>query len=175
MPKSRLPAGASFIAETVDSALLPDPVHGDLDLGMVGAMHAYQRWIVRAMQDAGLKELTAIDALVLGQLEQRAHHKRLADICFILNIGDTGVVWYSLRKLVSQGVVQTDKHGKEVIYSVTPAGAAYLRVFHEIREQRLLDAIAALRLDADALAELAWYLRRMSGVYDEAVRVASGI
>lgn len=147
----------------------------DMDLGMVSTMHAYQRWIVRAMQDAGLKEVSVIDALVLAQLEHRAHHKRLADICFVLNIGDAGAVWHSLRKLISQGVVTADKHGKEVIYSVTPAGAAYLLRFREIREQCLLDALATLRLDAVALTELARYLHKLSGIYDDAARTASGV
>jgi len=147
----------------------------EIELGMVAAMHAFQRCIVRAMRDAGLQDLTVIDALILDQLQHRAHNKRLADICFILNIEDAHVASYSVRKLVRLGVAAGDKNGKEVTYAITPAGRQWLERYRDIREHRLLDALGTLRLHHAVLKELAQYLRKMSGLYDQAARAASSL
>lgn len=158
---------------SVSPAVAPPALIGEVDLGLVNAMHAFQRWIVSAMRDCGFRDLTVIDALVLDLLKQRGHDKRLADICFMLNIEDTHVIGYSLRKLINRGVVVTRKHGKEVTYAMTPAGEECLRHFQEIRQRHLLDTLEALQLNKDVLNALARHLRKMSGIYDQAARAAS--
>ncbi len=40
------------------------------------------------------KDMTAVNVLVLHHTNHRGTEKRLADICFVLNIGDTHVVSY---------------------------------------------------------------------------------
>jgi predicted MarR family transcription regulator len=154
---------------------LKEEALAEIELGAVSAMHAFQRWIVRCMEVAGLKDLTVVDVLVLHHVNHRSHDKRLADICFLLNIEDAHVVAYSLRKLVGLGVVNADRHGKEVTYSTTASGQAHLARYREIREQRLIDALKTLGLDKSALGELAQHLRRMSGLYDQAARAAASL
>ncbi|WP_334188101.1 winged helix DNA-binding protein [Noviherbaspirillum sp.] len=147
----------------------------ELDIGIVGVMQAFQRWIVSAMADAGIKDLVVTDALVLDQLNGRAHAKSLADICFILNIEDARVVGYSLRKLVALDVVSAEKRGKEVIFSITPLGQAYLLRYQEVREHRLLDTLVALGPNKSVYTALSQYLRKLSGLYDQAARAASSL
>jgi predicted MarR family transcription regulator len=147
----------------------------EIELGTVSAMHAFQRWILSCMEMAGLKDLTVVDVLVLHHVNHRLHDKRKADICFLLNIEDAHVVSYSLRKLVALGVVKTKKNGKEVTYSATPSGQEYLLRYKEIRERRLVDALDTLGLKQSALGELAQYLRKMSGLYDQAARAAASL
>jgi hypothetical protein len=74
------------------------------------------------MAAAGVKDMTPIDVLVLHHVAHRDTEKRLADICFVLNVEDTHVVSYSLRKLAGLGLVQSAKRGKEAFFSVTAAG-----------------------------------------------------
>lgn len=162
MRQARVHAGAPGTAEIEE-----------LNLGLVSAMHAFQRWMVNALRASGMRDLTVIDALVLDLLEQRGHDKRLADICFMLNTDDMHVIGYSLRKLIGHGVVGTRKSGKEVTYAITPDGALYLVRFREIRQRYLLDTLSVLQLNKDALAALASYLRKLSGLYDQAARAAS--
>jgi len=147
----------------------------EIELGAFGTSQAFQRWIVRCMAIAGLKDLTVVDVLVLHHVNHRASDKRLADISFVLNIEDSHVVGYSLRKLAGLGVIRADRHGKEVTYAITPSGQAFLRRYTEIREQRLIDALITIGLNNSVLGELAQYLRRMSGLYDQAARAATSI
>jgi predicted MarR family transcription regulator len=111
--------------------------------------------------------------LLLHHINHRARNKKLADICFVLNYEDTHVVAYSLKKLVSAGLAQTEKVGKEVFYSPTPLGEASVEKYRAVREQCLVS-----NLDTDRnhdIGELARLLRTMSGLYDQAARAASSL
>jgi predicted MarR family transcription regulator len=147
----------------------------DVELSMVSAIHVFQRWIVCCMEVAGLKDLSVVDVLVLHHVNHPAHCRRLADICFVLNIEDTHVVAYSLRKLIALEVVSGDKHGKEVTYLTTPSGRQYLAHYRAIRDQCLLGGLEVLGLNDAVLKELAQFLRKMSGLYDQAARAASSL
>jgi predicted MarR family transcription regulator len=145
----------------------------EVEMAAISVNHAFHRWIVSSMTVAHLEDLAVVDVLVLHQITQRASHKRLSDICFILNIEDTHVVAYSLRKLVALGVVQADRQGKDVTYAATATGEQYLRRYQEIREHCLISCIDKLELNSAVLEELARFLRKMSGLYDQAARAAS--
>jgi predicted MarR family transcription regulator len=145
----------------------------EVELAALSVNHAFHRWIMSSMTVAQLEHLAVVDVLVLHQISGRASHKRLADICFILNIEDTHVVAYSLRKLVGLGVIQADRQGKDVTYCATALGDEYLRRHQEIREHCLISCIDKLELPSAVLEELAQFLRKMSGLYDQAARAAS--
>ncbi|KAG1446230.1 hypothetical protein G6F57_017373 [Rhizopus arrhizus] len=89
------------------------PELSEVEFGLIIASHAFNRWMVRCMACAGLPELTSLDILVLNHVFHRGRGKKLADICFTLNVEDTHLVNYSLKKLERLGVVQSAKTGKE--------------------------------------------------------------
>jgi predicted MarR family transcription regulator len=153
----------------------PEAALAEMELGTVGTMHAFQRWIVRCMEAAGQRDLTAVDVLVLHHLNRRTHDRRLANICFILNIEDSHVVAYSLRKLAGLRLVTAGRHGKEAVYSTTQEGRNCLARYREIREQRLLEALGTIGLPEAALEELAGYVRWLWGLYDQAARAAASL
>lgn len=157
-------------------ALQPKPSDlGDFELSMVNAMHVLQRWIVCCTEVMGLKDLGLVDVLVLQHVNHRAHCRRLADICFALNIEDAHIVAYSLRKLIAMQVIRSDKQGKEVGYSTTPLGRECLARYGAAREHCLLDGLSILGIHYAASEELAHFLLKMSGLYDQAARAASSL
>ena len=147
----------------------------EFEFGMIIASSAFSRWTVRCMAAAGLRDLTTIDVLVLHHVNHRARYKKLADICFILNMEDTHVVSYSLKKLISLGVVQAEKNGKEVTYATTELGQKFVNKYRDIREKCLVTGLAPDGSDNPTLGELARFLRMMSGLYDQAARAASSL
>ncbi|HMM85814.1 MAG: winged helix DNA-binding protein [Gammaproteobacteria bacterium] len=145
----------------------------EFEFGLIVAWNAFSRWAVRCMAAAGCPDLTITDVLLLHHLCHRARNKKLADIGFVLNYEDTHVVAYSLKKLVAAGLARTDKVGKEVFYSPTPAGERHVQRYREVRERCLVDSLdTELNADIGALAQL---LRTMSGMYDQAARAASAM
>lgn len=177
----------------LSSAHLADGDWGELsefEFGLIVATHAFDRWAVRCMAAAGMPDLTITDVLVLHHVHHRGKGKKLADICFTLNYEDAHVVAYALRKLGSLGLVRGEKIGKEVFHSTTPAGAALVARYREVRDRCLVASVpdrlgsppgAAAREAGPGgdgrsdLAHLARMLRTLSGLYDQAARAAASL
>ena len=71
------------------------------------------------------------------------------------------------------GLAQADRQGKEVFYSPTPQGEAFVQRYREVREDCLVKSLDT-ELNAD-IGELARLLRTMSGMYDQAARAATSL
>jgi len=173
----RLPMSVSLRDAIVSSAHLATsaPQLSEVEFGLIIASHAFNRWMVRCMACAGLPDLTSLDILVLNHVFHRGRGKKLADICFTLNVEDTHLVNYSLKKLERLGVVQSAKTGKEVFYTTTDAGAAAIQRYAEVREQCLVKSFIDSPAADDASHQLANTLRALSGLYDQAARAATSL
>ena len=146
-----------------------------LEFGMIVSWHAFERWMLRCMATAagGKRDLTAVDVLVLHHVHHRNSPKRIADVCFVLNIEDTHVVSYSLKKLSATGLVRGEKRGKEVFFSTTPAGRELCVRYKEVRDTCLVQGLAKTEEEAERLAAIAQFLRAQAGAYDQASRSAT--
>lgn len=168
--KSNLIASSAHLA----SGRAPDL--SEVEFGLMIASHAFDRWTVRCMAAAGLPDLTPTDVMVMHHVYHRERPKKLADICFTLNVEDTHIVNYALKKLERQGVVRGERSGKEVFYSVTPEGGAYIERYAAIREQCLIDGMeAGAGGGLEFTRQLANTLRALSGLYDQAARSATSL
>ncbi len=147
----------------------------EFEFGLIVAGNAFHRWILHCMSAAGLKDLTPLDVLVLHHVTHRARDKRLADICFIMNVEDTHLINYALKKLQGLGVVESKKSGKEVTYTCTAEGQAYVDRYREVRETCLINALKADDALNRDIGELARLLRVLSGIYDQAARAAASL
>lgn len=162
----------------VSSAHLVSPRSQELsefEFGLILVSNAFMRWVVRCMAAAGLKDLTPLDVLLMHHVNHRAREKKLADICFMINIEDTHVVAYALKKLVGLGLVQSEKRGKEVLFSTTRAGQDYITRYREVREACLVAALSKEGSENARLGEMAGFLRFLSGMYDQAARAATSL
>ncbi len=149
------------------------PELSEFEFGLIIATNAFQRWLIHCMNAAGAKEMSVLDILILHHVTHRDKEKRLADICFILNIEDTHTASYSLKKLVTAGLVQSEKKGKEMFYSTTPEGKALCDRYKDIRNSCLVPSFAKSEDEQKQLADMAKFLRNLSGIYDQASRGAS--
>jgi predicted MarR family transcription regulator len=176
--RRKTPVAAKAAQPIVSSAHLVSPHSAQMsefEFGLIVAGNAFHRWVVHCMSAAGLKDLMPLDVLVLHHVTHRARNKRLADICFIMNIEDTHLINYSLKKLGHLGVVASSKSGKEVTYASTEEGRAFVERYRDIREQCLIGALKADEALNKDIGELARLLRMLSGVYDQAARAAASL
>ncbi|RLB73506.1 MAG: transcriptional regulator [Deltaproteobacteria bacterium] len=149
------------------------PELSEFEFGLIIASNAFRSWLIRCMNAAGAKDMAVLDVLILHHVTHRDKEKRLADICFILNIEDTHVASYSLKKLVAAGLVRSEKKGKEMFYSTTPEGTALCNRYKEVRENCLVSSFSKTGDEKKQLADMAKFLRNLSGLYDQASRGAS--
>ena len=152
----------------------------EFEYGLFMASNAFNRWIVRCMAAAGLPDLGALDVMVLHSVNHRAREKKLADLCFVLNIEDTHTVNYALKKLSRLGLVEGSKRGKEIFYVTSDKGQEACEVYRAVREDCLVAAFRVFSggkneaLDQD-IGDAADLLRGLSGLYDQAARGAASL
>ncbi len=152
------------------------PELSEFEYGLMVSANAFNRWVGRCMAAAGAPELGTLDILVLHTVNHRGRAKRLADICFTLNVEDTHLVNYALKKLVKTGLVATGKRGKETHYATTGHGDALCQRYAEVREACLIETVAALGgLENAEIGHAASVLRALSGLYDQAARAATSL
>ena len=151
------------------------PALSEVEFGLVMLSHAFQRWIVRCMAAAGVPDLSPLDVLVLHNVKHRGKPKTLADICLVLNVEDTHVVAYALKKLERLKLVRGAKRGKEKLVQITPEGEAACRRYAGIREALLVKSVLSTEVSEAALSEVAARIRALSGHYDQAARAAASL
>lgn len=147
----------------------------EFEFGLYICTNAFQRWIVRGIQATGIADMNALDVMVIHTINHRGRAKRLADICFVLNIEDTHLVNYAVKKLLKAGLIDREKQGKEMYYSTTEAGRNTCDEYRRIREDCLITAFGAAGLDGSDVGSAADMLRALSGLYDQAARSATSL
>lgn len=166
-----VPAHRIVTSQHLVSPRCPELSEVEFGLAIVG--NAYQRWMVRCMASAGHPDLAALDVLVLHHVNSQQQEKKLADVCFVLNVEDTHVVSYALKKLVGMGLLEGSKRGKEVFFRTTARGRAACERYRQVREACLIPGFAGSADENARLGELAALLRTLSGRYDQAARAAA--
>ncbi len=163
----------------VSSAHLMSERGGELsqfEYALIIASHAFQRWMVHCAAAAGVPDLSPLDVLVLHHVNHRGREKTLAGICLLLNIEDTHLVNYALKKLRRLELVEGGRRGKEAAYSITDAGRQVCERYGAIRETCLVEALEALGgARSEDLQRIATQLRALSGLYDQAARSATSL
>jgi predicted MarR family transcription regulator len=152
---------------------MPELSEVEFALTMTG--HAFHRWIVRCMTAAGGPAMQPLEVLILHLVHHRAREKTLADICLVLNIEDTHLANYAIRKLAGHGLVRQGRKGKEKTVAITPAGAALCDRYAQVRAGLLMGAARQMGIDGAEMSRLAALMRLVSGAYDQAARGAAAL
>ncbi len=167
--RTKIVSSAHLVAE--DAAEL-----SEFEYGLMVANSAFNRWMTRCMAAAGAPELSALDVMVMHTVNHRERAKRLADICFTLNVEDTHLVNYALKKLVKAGLVTATKQGKEAHYDASEDGRALCQRYRDVRDACLIETVAALgSIENEEVGRAASVLRALSGLYDQAARAATAL
>lgn len=151
------------------------PALSEMEYALTVAGHAFSRWMVRCMSAAGLSGLTPLEVQILHSINHRDREKTLGDLCTMLNIEDTHLVSYALKKLVSLGLVIVGKRGKEKTVCIAQDGADACARYKEVREALLVSSIEAMGLEEKDVSAIAHMLRALSGQYDQAARGAASL
>ena len=151
------------------------PALSEMEYALNVAVNAWHRWMVCCATAADIGGLTAMGVLVLHQVNHRGREKTLSDLCLVMNIEDTHLVNYAIKKLGEAGLVRTGKRGKEKTVAITPEGEAACAEYHRLREALLVQQVKALGFDEKDMSRLAALLRGLSGQYDQAARSAASL
>jgi len=150
------------------------PEISEFEYGLLVVSNSFDRWIERCMAATGGADLGKLDIHVLKEISHRAKEKKVADICFILNVEDTHIVTYSLKKLERRGFITGNRHGKEMLYRTTETGEKAVSEYKRVRQKCLIEGLKVLgTFNKSEVRQLASLLRAFSGIYDQAARSAT--
>jgi predicted MarR family transcription regulator len=162
-----------LIVSSAHLAVGSSPALSELEYGLILFSHAFNRWMVRCMAAAGVPSLSPIEIMIIHSVRHRGRPKTLSDLCLVLDIEDTHIANYAVKKLEVAGLVKTGKSGKEKMIQVTEKGLDALTRYSEIRERLLVEATKVSGLSQDELSDIASNLRALSGYYEQAARSAA--
>lgn len=167
--------GLGPIVSSIHLASGASPALSEFEFGLILVSHAFQRWTVRCMAVAGFPGMSAMEVLVLHSVNHRGRPKKLADICLVLNIEDTHIVTYAIKKLERLKLVRSEKMGKEKAVAITAKGEAACLKYREIREALLVPSVKDMGMSEEAISLFAARMRALSGQYDQAARAAASL
>jgi len=173
--KPRTETGLGPIVSSAHLASGAMPALSELEFGLILLGHAFERWMVRCMAAAGVPDLSPLDVLVIHTIAHRGRSKRVADICLVLNIEDTHLVTYSLKKLEAHKLISSGRRGSEKTVSLTAKGDEIIQRYLKIRETLLVEPVKSTGTDERRVSEIAGLMRALSGHYDQAARAAASI
>lgn len=147
----------------------------ELEFAIINLSYGFARWVETCMAASGTRGLSATDILVLHAVNHRARGRRLAEICMVLNIDDTHLVAYALKKLVAAGLAVVRRIGRESHYESTPKGDEVCLAYRSIREEFLVTSVRWLTdgRPLSMLPETTLLLRTLTALYDQAGRSAT--
>lgn len=169
---------AALVGPVVSSAHLANsdlPALSEMEFALTMANHAFQRWIVRCMVASDGPSLSALEVLIVHLVNHRERAKTLADICLVLNIEDTHLANYAIKKLTEHGLVKVGRKGKEKTVAITGEGTRLCARYREVREALVVRAARQLGHDPAEISRLAALMRALSGAYDQAARAAASL
>ena len=174
--KGQRPGPGLDIGPVVSSAHLAaggSPGLSEVEYGLMIASSAFNRWMVRCMAAAGHPGLSATEVAILHSIAHRGREKRMADVALVLDIEDTHVVSYAMKKLETAGLIATRRLGKEKMVRLSETGIEACQRYAQLRSKLLLDITGQAQLAESELSKVAALLRMLSGAYNQAARAAA--
>lgn len=159
-----------------ESPFVPSQTSRDLsnlEFALIILVFGFPRWVENCMAAADVRGLSALDILVLHTVNHRARGRRLSEICMVLNIDDTHLVAYALKKLVAAGLVRVERKGRERHYETTATGDEACLRYRKVREKFLVPSLSWVSDDKNVIPNVAAFIRTMTALYDQAGRFAT--
>ena len=148
----------------------------ELEYSLFRSYESFSRWMKECTVAASGVNMSANDCAILNVIAMRDRPKGMTEIARLLNRDDNTNIQYSIRKLIQDGLVEktsTDNRRKGVRYRTTSAGTDVVRRFVALRRGLLIEMTEAIRDMDDQLANGSKILDIMTGMYEQAARVAA--
>jgi predicted MarR family transcription regulator len=148
----------------------------ELEWTLLRWWEAFGRYSLHALNMLGLPGVSSAELLILHIVRLHDRPKSATMIANLLNRDDIQNVQYSLRKLVSMGLVAKvrDQKGKYNHLAVTARGRQVCDDFASIRTQLLIADVAQLDNGEAVLLQAAKTVSMLTGLYDAAGRTSTG-
>ena len=148
----------------------------ELEYSLFRSYESFSRWMKECTVAASGVNMSANDCAILNIIAMRERPKGITEIARLLNRNDTTNIQYTIRKLIQDKLVEktsTDNRRKGVRYRTTADGTEVVKRFVALRKGLLIEVTEAIRNMDEQLANGSKVLDIMTGMYEQAARVAA--
>jgi predicted MarR family transcription regulator len=147
----------------------------ELEWALLRWREAFDRYNLHALNMLGLPGMGVSETLVLHIVRLHDRPKPANMIASLLNRDDIQNVQYTLRKLMSAGLIEKDKNssGKNTKLTATDKGRHLCDELANIRAQLVVSQVAQLESGESRLLYSAKTVSMLTGLYDEAGRTST--
>lgn len=148
----------------------------ELEYSLFRSYESFSRWMKECTVAASGVNMSANDCAILNIIAMRDRPKGITEIARLLNRDDNTNIQYTIRKLTIDKLVEktsTDNRRKGVRYRTTAAGNKVVERFVALRRGLLIEMTKSIRDMDGQLACGSKILDLMTGMYEQAARVAA--
>jgi len=147
----------------------------ELEYALLRASEAFQRWQSECLAVVAGRSLSGQDNTILHVIRMHERPKGVTEIARLLNRDDIANVQYSVRKLLSAGLIERSTKGgpKNATYQMTDSGKLATDEYAQLRRNLLISLTRSVAGGDSTFHESTRTLELMTGIYDQAARVAA--
>lgn len=151
----------------------PEADLATMEFALMAASAAFERHVTQIAQLIGEPELSYTEIVILHVIRMYDRPKDAAAIARFVNRDDLANVQYTLRKLVSVGLVKKTRAGVSANYETTKAGTEWTERYAALRHRLLVEHMSSDEAAGETLESIARRLTRLAVLYETSARSAA--
>ncbi len=146
----------------------------ETEFALMRAFEGFGRWQSECLASVCDLAASGPENALLHIIRMNDRPKSIKELARLTNRDDIPNIQYSLRKLVGAGLVEKQGSGRTgVTYEATEEGRRVTDNYSALRKKLLIEKINSLPGFSEQLAEATRALNILTGIYEEAARVAA--
>ena len=146
----------------------------ELEFALMRCFEAFGRWQTECLASVSDLGASGPENALLHIVRMNDRAKSIKELARLTNRDDIPNIQYSMRKLVSEGLIEKQGSGRTgVTYQATYKGKQVTDDYGAIRKNLLIEQISSLPQFDDRLKEAGQSLNILAGIYEEISRIAA--
>ena len=148
----------------------------EFEYALMRSIESFNAWQQECLEAVSGHKTSATDNVVLHIVRMNDRPKSIAELSSLMNRADLPNLKYSVRKLVSAGLLEKVSEGskrKGTRYRATASGIAITEAYAKLRREELMPSLEDISGMADKLARVTQTLNLVSGIYDQSAHVVA--
>lgn len=149
----------------------------EMEYSLMRCFEAFGHWEAECFAAvSGLQQMNGSDTAILHVIRMKERPKGIKEIGRLMNRDDIPNLQYSIRKLLKAGLVEKcahSSHRQGVTYQATQHGREVTEAYARLRSRLLMDFTRSVSNFEEALVRSSRTLDLLSGMYEQAARIAA--
>ena len=146
----------------------------ELEFALMRCFEAFGRWQTECLASVSDLGASGPENALLHIVRMNDRAKSIKELARLTNRDDIPNIQYSMRKLVSEGLIEKQGSGRTgVTHQATDKGKQVTDDYGAIRKNLLIEQISSLPQFDDRLKEAGQSLNILAGIYEEISRIAA--